>query len=92
MPDAPSDEVLGLKLQLERSEAQARYWMIEAKTDHARWLRALSDLDRLRRRLDGLREAGDDLWYALRHRSFSQDAIDDWIEARDAALKGDSEP
>jgi len=33
---------------------------------------------------DGLREAGDDLWYCLRHRQEDPaDAIDNWKEARD---------
>lgn len=33
-------------------------------------------------RIDALREAGDDLWYALRHKEYDSDAVEDWKEIR----------
>lgn len=47
-------EVTRLKAEVERLEQQVKYWRIEAETDHARWLRVLEDVERLRK-------AGDEL-------------------------------
>ena len=33
-------------------------------------------------RISALREAGDDLWYALRHKEYDSDAVEDWKEIR----------
>lgn len=33
-------------------------------------------------RISALREAGDDLWYALRHKEYNSDAVEDWKEIR----------
>jgi len=45
------------------------------------------EIQKLRRKVSGMREAGDLLWYSLRHYSREkeaerQDAMDDWREAR----------
>jgi len=45
-------------------------------------------LKKAERRTEALREAGDEVWYAYRHREPLADAIADWVEARDG-LKGD---
>ena len=47
-----------LKAEVERLEQQVKYWHIEAETDHARWLRVLEDIERLRK-------AGDDLYKSM---------------------------
>jgi hypothetical protein len=39
-------------------------------------------LAQTRARVDALREAGDDLWYALRHKEYDSDAVEDWKEIR----------
>ena len=48
-----------------------------------------AEVQRLKHRAEGLREAGDELWFCLRHtKSLShaeiQEAVEDWQEARDA--------
>lgn len=43
-------------------------------------LRAIVALNKSR--IDALREAGDDLWYALRHKEYDSDAVEDWKEIR----------
>ena len=35
-----------LKSEVERLEHEVRYWKIEAKHDHERWLHALAELDK----------------------------------------------
>jgi hypothetical protein len=42
-----------------------------------------AQVDRLTRRCSALREAGDDLWYCIRHRDFDPDATETWQEVRD---------
>ena len=49
-----------LKAEIERMEHQVKYWQIEADTDHARWLRVLEDVERLRK-------AGDAMAFWLDH-------------------------
>ena len=44
------DEIERLKTEVEVLKGQVLYWKIEAKSDHGRWLRALKDLDTLRKR------------------------------------------
>jgi len=47
-------------------------------------VRDLSEkLKKAERRAESLREAGDEVWYCYRHREPLNDAINDWIEARD---------
>ena len=46
-----------------------------------------AERDQLRHRAEALREAGDDLWYALRHAkrltlAETREAIDEWIAIR----------
>ena len=48
-----------------------------------------AEVQRLKHRAEGLREAGDELWFCLRHtKSLShaeiQEAVEDWQIARDA--------
>ena len=48
-----------------------------------------AEVQRLKHRAEGLREAGDELWFCLRHtKSLShaeiQEAVEDWQVARDA--------
>lgn len=49
-----------LKAEVERLEQQVKYWRIEAETDHARWLRVLEDVARLRKAGDNLARAADE--------------------------------
>lgn len=49
--------------------------------------RLRAEIQRLRHKVSGLREAGDLLWYSIRHYSREkeaerQDAMDEWREAR----------
>ena len=45
---------------------------------------AKATIKRLEERVSALREAGDDLWYCLRHRNEDPaDAIEEWTEVRD---------
>lgn len=44
------------KAEVERLEQQIKYWRIEAETDHARWLRVLEDVERLRKAGDAMAE------------------------------------
>ena len=39
-----------LKAEVERLSGQAKYWRIEAETDHARWLRVLEENEALRKK------------------------------------------
>jgi hypothetical protein len=55
--------------------------MSDARSDDLARLKA--EVDRLRHRCLELREAGDDLWYCIRHRDFDPDAISTWQEVRD---------
>jgi len=41
-----------------------------------------AEVERLTRRCSALREAGDDLWYCIRHRDFDPDATEIWQEVR----------
>ena len=48
-----------------------------------------AEVQRLKHRAEGLREAGDELWFCLRHtKSLShaeiQEAVEDWQDMRDA--------
>lgn len=43
--------------EITRLKEQVNYWQIEAKTDNARWLRALEENDALRKRLAALDDA-----------------------------------
>lgn len=45
-----------LKAEVERLEQQVKYWRIEAETDHARWLRVLEGVERLRKAGDALQK------------------------------------
>ena len=45
---------INLKAEVERLEQQVKYWRIEAETDHARWLRVLEDVERLRKAGDAM--------------------------------------
>jgi hypothetical protein len=64
------NELLAAKATIQRLEAEVCKLNAELKTKSGI--------------ADGLREAGDDLWYCLRHRQEDPaDAIDNWKEARD---------
>jgi FtsZ-binding cell division protein ZapB len=43
------NKVRELSRENQRLKEQVNYWQIEASTDHARWLRCLEDIDRLRK-------------------------------------------
>ena len=47
--DASDAEVQRLKSEVERLERLVNYWKIEANVDHDRWLRALYDMEILRK-------------------------------------------
>ena len=49
------------------------------------------ELEKAKRLAESLREAGDEIWYAYRHREPMADAIAEWVEARDG-LKEDQPP
>ena len=40
--------------EYEKLKAEVNYWRIEAETDHARWLRVLEDVERLRKAGDAM--------------------------------------
>ena len=42
-----------------------------------------AEVNRLTHRCSALREAGDDLWYCIRHRDFDPDATATWQKVRD---------
>lgn len=46
-----TDKWVELHSKLLELENQVRYWMIEAKVDHDRWINALEDLDKVRKQL-----------------------------------------
>lgn len=44
-----SNENSTLKAEVERLQHGVKYWQIEAETDHGRWLRALEEIETLRK-------------------------------------------
>jgi len=50
--------------------------------------RLKAEVERLTHRCSALREAGDDLWYCIRHRDFDPDATETWQEVRDDLPRG----
>lgn len=44
-----AEDMETLRKDNERLKHEALYWRIEAQTDHARWLRCLEDLEKLRK-------------------------------------------
>ena len=44
------DIIADQEREIERLKEIVRYWQIESKTDHARWIRTLEDLDELRKK------------------------------------------
>ena len=50
--------------------------------------RLKAEVERLTHRCSALREAGDDLWYCIRHRDFYPDATETWQEVRDDLPRG----
>jgi cell division protein FtsB len=38
-----------LKAEIERLQQGIKYWQIEAETDHSRWMRALEEIETLRK-------------------------------------------
>jgi hypothetical protein len=49
------NQVRELSRENQRLKEQVNYWQIEASTDHARWLRCLEDIDRLRKESNATR-------------------------------------
>lgn len=49
------------------------------------------ELKKAKRLAESLREAGDEIWYCYRHKQPLNEAIEEWVEARDR-LKGDKPP
>ena len=45
-----ADIILDKEREIERLREIVRYWQIESKTDNARWIRTLEDLDELRKK------------------------------------------
>lgn len=43
-----TDHWVAMHNKIQQLEHQLRYWMIEAETDHNRWLRALEEIESLR--------------------------------------------
>jgi hypothetical protein len=43
------NQVRDLSNENQRLKDQIRYWQIEAETDHGRWLRALEEIETLRK-------------------------------------------
>jgi hypothetical protein len=43
-----SEEIANLRKEISRLNDNVLYWSVEAKTDHARWLRALEENEALR--------------------------------------------
>ena len=44
-----TDKWVEMHNKIAQLEHEALYWRVEAQTDHARWLGALEDLDKLRK-------------------------------------------
>jgi predicted RNase H-like nuclease (RuvC/YqgF family) len=44
-----SNENSTLKAEIERLQHGIKYWQIEAETDHSRWMRALEEIETLRK-------------------------------------------
>jgi len=44
-----ADENIRLKSEVERLHHSINYWQIEAETDHSRWMRALEEIETLRK-------------------------------------------
>jgi regulator of replication initiation timing len=44
-----ADENIRLKSEVERLQHSIKYWQIEAETDHSRWMRALEEIETLRK-------------------------------------------
>jgi hypothetical protein len=45
-----SEEIANLRAEIGRLNDTVNYWSVEAKTDHARWLRALEENEALRKK------------------------------------------
>jgi hypothetical protein len=45
-----SEEIANLRAEIGRLNDTVNYWSVEAKTDHARWLRALEQNEALRKK------------------------------------------
>ena len=45
-----SEEIANLRAEIGRLNDNVLYWSVEAKTDHARWLRALEENEALRKK------------------------------------------
>ena len=45
-----ADVIVDQEREIQRLKENLRYWQIEAKTDNARWIRALEDLNELRKK------------------------------------------
>lgn len=46
---ALGNQVRELSSENQRLKDQVRYWQIEAETDHGRWMRALEEIETLRK-------------------------------------------
>jgi hypothetical protein len=45
-----SEEIANLRAEIDRLNDNVLYWSVEAKVDHARWLRALEENEALRKK------------------------------------------
>jgi len=62
--------------EIELLNATIKYWEIEARTDHDRWLRCLEDVERLRK-------AGDDMVNSMGKFTEEDDAVEAWLAAKE---------
>lgn len=56
------EEVERLKVEISKLEHSVNYWMIEAKTDNARWIRTLEENEKIRNELNYLNKIGTELY------------------------------
>ena len=71
------------RLKTENAQLQAQVERLKAETERLLYLFNQANLKN-----DGLREAGDELWYCLRHTkrltpADVQEAVEDWIAAKE---------
>jgi len=98
MSDARSEDLARLQAEVDRLRASS--FVTAVPVDEYEKLKAeVERLDTLCKQLMAqhsdiscenimLREAGDDLWYCIRHRDFDPDAISTWQEVRGGVPKG----
>lgn len=66
----------------------SRYIPVEPEK-WAEMVKALSEVERLRHRIEALREAGDELWYCLRHsKRIDAEEVKEAVEEWQAAKEG----